>query len=136
MRSDRRAVGKPDTEEEAVNHYAQEAMAKPLPICPECGQKAQESQTRYGLRNMCCGLWSWDRHPLVSAETHAARNAAHAAFDRLWKSGAMPRGKAYALLREAMGLTKEQCHMKLMDRETAERVPAAVESIRANQVLA
>lgn len=109
-----------------MNHYTSEAATKPVPVCPVCGKRARESQTRYGLRNTCCGLWSWDRHPMVSAETHAARTAAHLAFDQLWKGGTMARHEAYSKLREVMGLTKDQCHMKLMDFETAKRVPEAV----------
>lgn len=115
----------------AHNHYRAEAEAKPVPICPLCGKEAREARTRYGLRASCCGLWSWDRHPLVSAGTHQARNAAHAAFDALWKGGLISRGQAYSRLGEMLGLTKEQCHMKLMDEATALRVPAAVERIRA-----
>lgn len=112
------------------NHYRVEAESRPAPICPECGQPAMERNTRYGIRSMCCGLWSWDRHPLVSAETHAARNAAHEAFDHLWKSGLVPRGHAYALLRAKLNLPKEACHMKLMDAETAQRARAAAVAIR------
>ena len=82
------------------NHYAIEAVKRPIPSCPTCGKRARETQTRYGLRADCCGLWSWDRHPLVSGETHAARNAAHKAFDELWRGGLVSRGGAYRLLRE------------------------------------
>lgn len=113
------------------NHYTAEAARKPAPTCPICGKRARETSTRFGLRNQCCGLWSWDRHPLVSAETHAARNAAHAAFDGLWKGGAMSRREAYRRLQGEMGLSSDQCHMKLMDKETAEMVPAAVARILA-----
>lgn len=112
------------------NHYAQAAKKSPLPICPKCGSKAMETQTRFGLRNSCCGLWSWDRHPLVSAETHEARSAAHKAFDSLWRGGSMGRREAYAALAEEMNLAPEQCHMKLMDAETAWRVLVAVQAIK------
>lgn len=111
------------------SHYKAEAMARDIPICPNCQKIAQEVKTKYGLRNKCCDLWSWDRHPLVDAETHAARNEAHKAFDNLWKSGATSRGNSYRLLREALGISKEQCHMKLMDAATAKRVPVAVAQI-------
>ena len=112
------------------NHYAQEAKRKPIPVCPKCGSKARETKTRYGLRNMCCDLWSWDRHPLVDAETHGARNAAHKAFDALWRGTSLSRSKAYKMLAEEMNLTAEQCHMKLMDADTAHRVPVAVQAIK------
>lgn len=119
------------------NHYAQQAADKPLPICPTCGQQAHEQETRYGLRCSCCGLWSWDRHPLVDKATHEARSAAHAAFDPFWKEAkargyaGVSRSSAYKWLADELGVEVEQCHMKLMDRALAERVPAAVEAMEA-----
>jgi hypothetical protein len=77
-------------------------------------------------------LWSWSRdRPLVDRRTHNARQAAHKAFDELWRGpdAFLRRGAAYALLQQALGLTPDQCHMALMDVDTAERVPAAVQSI-------
>jgi len=112
------------------NHYAQEAKRRPIPKCPKCGNKAVERETRYGKRNMCCDLWSWDRHPLVDAETHAARNEAHKTFDALWRGTSMKRSDAYRMLAEEMNLAPEQCHMKLMDADTAHRVPVAVQAIK------
>lgn len=105
------------------NHYAAAAERRPVPTCPTCGGQAKEMKTKYGLRNECCGLRSWDRHPLVSEETHANRKAAHAAFDRLWKGGLVKRGRAYKLLADAMSLSTKDCHIKFMDAETAGRVP-------------
>lgn len=115
------------------NHYSQEAKKRPKPKCPKCGRTAFEVKTRYGFRNKCCGLWSWDRYPLVDAETHAARNEAHKAFDSLWRKGpdrVMTRNDAYKALADEMNLSREQCHMKLMDADTAHRVPIAVQAIR------
>ena len=113
------------------NHYAAAARKAPRPICPTCGNVARETQTKYGLRSMCCGLWSWDRHPLVDGDTHAARNVAHKTFDDLWRGGKMDRREAYRRLADQMNLTPDQCHMKLMDRETALMVPIAVAAIVA-----
>lgn len=87
-----------------TSHYRREAVARPVPNCPICGTQAREVQTKYGLRNSCCGLWSWDRHDLVDAGTHKARNDAHASFDRIWKSRLMPRGDAYKALAEELNL--------------------------------
>lgn len=103
------------------SHYRREAADRDTPICPKCGNTAKETKTRYGIRSDCCRLWSWDRHPLVSAETHAARNRAHASFDALWKTGLIPRGKAYAILARHLG---HPAHMKEMDAEEAGRVPS------------
>jgi ribosomal protein L37E len=117
------------------NHYQEEANKKPRPICPECGKQSYETQTRYGLRSSCCGLWSWDRFPLVDAETHRARNAAHKALDAMWRKGPsriMDRNQAYQRLAKEMNIDPTQCHIKLMDADEAGRVPIAVAAIRQN----
>lgn len=112
------------------SHYKKEARKRDTPICPECGNQAREANTQYGIRAMCCGLWSWDRYPLADAETHGARQTAHEWFDDLWKSGLIERREAYGRLRQELNLGKHDCHIKLMDRKTAERVPDAVLNIR------
>lgn len=100
------------------------------PVCPKCGRRAYTAKTSYGPRHACCGLWSWDGAPLVDAATHEARKAAHAAFDRLWKDGILSRSQAYRELAKALGLKPEDCHMKLMDAQTAGRVPGIAASLR------
>ena len=55
------------------------------PTCPKCNQPAQRQKTRYGDRFACCGLWSWDGKPLVSADVHKARQHCHMAVDPLWQ---------------------------------------------------
>jgi hypothetical protein len=99
------------------------------PKCPKCGQFSTTIITRYGARSQCCGLWSWGYAPLVDAETHEARKAAHESFDRVWRERQLSRGQAYRLLADRLGLSKEKCHMKLMDAETARRVPAIAEQL-------
>jgi hypothetical protein len=105
----------------------------PIPFCELCVRTAIVKDTRYGERAMCpgCGRWSWGRKPLADAATHAARKAAHAAFDPLWQQGFMTRGAAYRLLQQALGLTEDECHMAIMDRATAVLVPAAADEIRS-----
>lgn len=44
----------------------------------------------------------------------------------------MDRETAYAHLAQELGLDRDACHMSLMDTETARRVPAAVDVIRAS----
>lgn len=100
------------------------------PDCPKCGRRSMAFNTKYGVRNSCCDLWSWDGAPLVDRETHEARKAAHAAFDTLWKGGMMSRGEAYRALQRKLGLTADECHMKIMDAETARKVPQAAQEIR------
>ena len=97
--------------------------------CPKCGGVPTRTQTRFGPRLDCCDLWAWGDHPLADAATHEARKAAHEAFDPIWKGGTLSRGKAYKLLAEAMGLTRDECHMKLMIAEQAQRVPAIAKQI-------
>ena len=100
------------------------------PNCPSCGRKPKATHTQHGVKRECCGLWGWGKHaPLVSAETHQARQYAHKVFDSLWQSGLVDRSRAYALLAAELNLDPADCHMKLMDRETAERVPGAVHDI-------
>ena len=119
------------------SHYKHEAHDRDIPICPSCGAPATETRTRYGLRNQCdpCGFWSWDRYPLVGAETHEARKAAHAAFDALWKSGHMNRSEAYKQLAIALEIAPADCHIKLMDKTTALQVPKAALAIKFNKTL-
>jgi hypothetical protein len=99
-------------------------------LCPKCGLKPVHTMTRFGLRLDHCGLWAWGSHPLADRETHEARKAAHAAFDPIWKSGMAGRGHAYKLLAEAMGMSRDDCHMKLMTAEQARRVPEIADQIR------
>ncbi len=103
---------------------------KPRPICPKCGERAERSMTRYGLRHDCCGLWSWGNHPLADRATHEARKAAHAAFDPIWQKGKLPRSEAYGRLAAMLNIPGEECHMKLMDAATAARVPDIARQIR------
>ena len=103
--------------------------------CPKCGEEPVCTDTKFGLRLDCCGLWAWGNHPLVDRETHEARKAAHAAFDPIWRSGMTGRGHAYKLLAEAMGLSKDDCHMKRMTAQQAQRVPAIAEKIRQQLAL-
>lgn len=104
---------------------------KARPICPVCGERAVRSETRFGLRHDCCGLWSWGNKPLADAETHRARSEAHSVFDALWKSGHMSRGEAYQALSWATGWPEADCHMMHMPKERAALVPAAVRRIWA-----
>lgn len=92
-------------------------------LCPICHNKPIRLETKYGIRNSCCNLWSWgEDEPLVDEHTHNARKAAHKAFDLLWKSGKMRRTDAYKWLATELGLSKELCHIKKFDVETCVHV--------------
>ena len=60
----------------------------------------------------------------ANKETKQARQRAHLAFDVLWAkpNGWMKRGRAYAWMRRAMKLTKEQAHIGNFDVATCERL--------------
>ncbi len=91
-------------------------------LCPSCGGVAARQETRYGRRDMCCGLWSWDGKPLQSAATHDARKAAHEVFDAIWKSGRISRSTAYRELAVALSIPAKDCHIALFDEDTALKV--------------
>lgn len=66
-------------------------------------------------------------------ETRRARSAAHAAFDPLWKRGKMSRASAYKWLAEQLGIQKSDCHIGMMDAETARRVPTIIAALEAQE---
>lgn len=107
------------------------AFSNVPPVCPVCGRFARQTQTQYGLRSQCCGLWSWDGKPLVDEATHRARNAAHTAFDKLWQRGHMKRSRAYKWLQHNLQM-KEEPHMATMDVVQCTRVVAVVTSYLAS----
>jgi hypothetical protein len=59
---------------------------------------------------------------LANFALRRARNAAHAAFDPLWKKGHHDRGGAYALLADYMGIHSTQAHIALFDERQCEKV--------------
>lgn len=65
---------------------------------------------------------------LANAELRRAKNAAHAAFDPLWKSGRMHRKAAYKWLSKALGLTSQQTHIGMFDVDQCAAVVAAVKA--------
>lgn len=100
------------------------------PICPVCNGVSLRTDTRYGPRYDCCGLWSWGRFPLVDGPTHEARKAAHGAFDPVWRGGLLSRSEAYRQLAKALGLSCRACHIKLMDESTARKVVTLADAMR------
>jgi hypothetical protein len=63
---------------------------------------------------------------LANEELRAARTSAHAAFDPLWKDGAMTRDAAYAWLSEATRIPGVRCHIGMMDARECRLVVDAV----------
>lgn len=67
---------------------------------------------------------------LANAELRAAKMAAHAAFDPLWKGGEMKRKDAYRALASALGVRFEDCHIGMFDVPMCARVVAAIPRIK------
>ena len=61
------------------------------------------------------------------AKVRKARIRAHAAFDRLWQSKLMTRDRAYAWMRERLGLTEDESHIGRFDETMCQRL---VETVR------
>jgi len=93
------------------------------PSCPGCGGKPFTVKTVHGWRSDCCGLWSWHGKPLTDGATHQARQAAHAAFDALWK-GQGPLSR----LARIMGMTSQECHISRFGADQAKRVVEIAQS--------
>jgi len=95
------------------------------PVCPKCGSFALQVTGKFGIKSMCCDLWSWNGKPLVDRETHVARIRAHEAFDPLWKTGSMDRKAAYRWLKQQLGWSKDP-HMSEMNADEARQVVAVM----------
>lgn len=79
-----------------------------------------------------CSAWvgchDGSTHPLgrlANAELRKAKQAAHAAFDPLWRSGTMQRKAAYAWLAEQIGVSVANCHIGMLDVDGCRAVVSA-----------
>lgn len=68
---------------------------------------------------------------LANADLRAAKQAAHAAFDPIWKGGHMRRRDAYAWLAKALRISPEDCHIGMFDVDQCRVVIAASHALRA-----
>lgn len=111
-------------------------------LCPYCTQPAAlvTGVTIYPHRSdlydkqfyLCVPCHSWvGCHPgteqplgrLANAELRAAKIAAHAAFDPLWRGvGTRKRSEAYRWLADRLGIVWKECHIGQMDVEQCRRV--------------
>lgn len=114
-------------------------------ICDYCQQPAQlvTGETVYPHRPdlhylrfwqcLPCDAWvgchKGTKRPLgrlANAELRAAKMAAHAAFDELWRrttpAGSFDRNGAYAWLAEQLGIERADCHIGMFDVEQCKRV--------------
>lgn len=123
-----------------------------LPRCPYCGSLARlvTSDTVYPGRPDYGMLWACANYPkcdayvgchkgttaplgrLANKDLRAAKQAAHAAFDRLWQAkvarDGVSKGQAcsrgYEWLAKQLGLPVEQTHIGMFDVDTCRRVVA------------
>lgn len=59
---------------------------------------------------------------LANAELRRLKQAAHAAFDPLWREGDMKREQAYKWLAGELKIERKDCHIGMMDEETCKKV--------------
>lgn len=139
--------------------FIPEALAKIAPACGEgCGPGGVQLVTGevvYPHRpDLWAGRWYWrcacgaycGVHPNLKPlgtpaglETRRAREAAHAAFDPLWRkrqtlSGltkAQARGRGYKWLAAQLGIDRKDCHIAEMNAEQARRVVEVCRSARS-----
>jgi len=129
--------------------FTAEALSGIAPICGEGCQPGTVSLVTgmevYPHRGDLADRWYWrctcsaycGTHPNLTAvgtpagrETRRAREAAHAAFDPLWRrrmeiSGLTKqtaRGRGYKWLAAQLGIDRKECHIGMMRAEMALRV--------------
>lgn len=109
--------------------------------CPECGaEMVLRETTKYFYPNgdprkfYGCSRWPEcnsthgahpDGKPLgvpANKETKEARIAAHAAFDGHWQELGLQRNEGYRLLRDIMGMSKEEAHIANFDKEQCQQL--------------
>jgi hypothetical protein len=116
-------------EKEHAEHIARMKVEdRPVPNCPRCGFVASENTTKYGLRNDCCGLWSWNRMPLADAKTHEARKHLGPLFSSLAK--ALGSVQFYTEMRKRVDVKRaEEMTISTMNEVTANKFRAAAEDL-------
>lgn len=119
--------------------------------CPYCGAGVSLANSirvygaDYGLLYLC------DRYPacdayvgahrgtdrplgtLANAELRSWRNRAHAAFDPLWRDGAMTRKAAYRLMCELLGIERREAHIAMFDVERCKQLIEAIRDLSVNR---
>ncbi len=108
--------------------------------CPIHKCEFDRKKTKYGLRYNCpredCTVVWWDgpTSTPADAETREARQAAHRAFDGLWKgkNPVMSRKKAFELLRDVLDRPPTTAHIGMCDKDECERVEQAAKERAEN----
>lgn len=104
--------------------------------CPDCDSSMALMKDRHGIRYRCRDLdcrGAHGAHPdgkpfgiPADAETRRARIEAHDAFDRIWKSKKMDRGRAYIWLRQEMQVDEVGSHIGQFDVTMCKKLVATV----------
>ena len=114
--------------------------------CQYCGREAAYVDSAeiyrgrsYGMIYLCracdayVGVHRGTDKPLgilAKKDLRLWKNAAHLAFDPLWKSGKFTRRTAYRLLSEKMGLPEDATHIGMFDIENCKRAIAAAQELK------
>ncbi len=115
--------------------------------CDYCQGRARcvDAKKIYPHRPDLIGKWFWlcekcdayvGCHPgsttplgrLANAELRAAKQSVHRILDPMWKSGAMKRSEAYALLADVLKRAPRDCHIGMFDVKTCEAAVAALQA--------
>ena len=121
-----------------------------LTICMECGRRAKlvggeaiypHRPDLYAKRFWRCECGAYvGCHPgtenalgfPAGPDARKARNAAHAAFDPLWRSKELSRSAAYKWLADQLGQRAGLTHISWMDAATARRVVTVCQQRKAH----
>lgn len=73
---------------------------------------------------------------LANSDLRKAKQAAHAAFDPLWRELDLfkNRRKAYAWLSEQLGISKKKCHIGMFDEPTCRRAQKIAQNAQVNGI--
>jgi zinc-finger-containing domain len=129
------------------------------PVCPYCNGPSElltNSAPLYNGHNfgpvyLCAPCYAWvGCHPgtvnpvgrLANKELRKAKQAAHAAFDPLWKAkierDGIPHGEArargYRWLAQQLGVAGKDCHIGMFDVEQCRRVVDVCEPYKQRKV--
>jgi hypothetical protein len=134
----------PATVEQAERIIETIATDRAALVCPECGGGAKIIDSAaiygrsYGPAFACASYPRCDAYvgvhrgtltplgTLAGPELREWRKRTHAAFDPLWRGGAMRRREAYAWMRATLGLTEDEAHIARFDVDQCRALIAAI----------
>jgi zinc-finger-containing domain len=70
---------------------------------------------------------------LANFELRRAKNAAHSAFDPMWKGGSVNRKTAYSWLSKTLGIKASLCHIGMFDVDQCKAVVKACAAMKEQQ---